>query len=68
MGPFKGVYHLHWTCLQVELKFFHEREAQAVEFLCFLRQKRARGGQLPEPEMRSEGLSLLEIFYTDIKF
>ena len=41
--------------------FFYEREARAVEILCFLRQKRARkrascGGQLPEPEMRSEGL------------
>ena len=34
-----------------------ERELDLVDFLCFLRQKRARaGGQLPEPEMRSEGL------------
>ena len=30
------------TCLQVELNIFHEREARAVDFLCFLRQKRAR--------------------------
>ena len=46
------------TCLQVQLKFFHEREARALDFLCFPRQKRAREywGQLPEPEMRSEGL------------
>ena len=48
------------TCLQVELKFFHEHEAQGVDFLCFLRRKRAREperwGQLPEPEKRSEGL------------
>ena len=40
--------------------FFHEGEVRAVDFLCFLRQKRARErelwGQLPEPEMRSEGL------------
>ena len=36
----------------------HEREARAVDFLCFSAEKpseRARG-QLPEPEMRSEGL------------
>ena len=34
-----------------------ERELDLVDFLCFLRQKRARaGGQQPEPEMRSEGL------------
>ena len=48
----------NYTCLQVELKFFHEREVRALDFLCFLRQKRAREcwGQLPEPEMRSEGL------------
>ena len=25
------------TCLQVELKFFHEPKAQGVDFLCFLR-------------------------------
>ena len=30
------------ACLQAELKFFHEREARAVDFLGFLRQKRAR--------------------------
>ena len=31
------------TCLRVDLKFFHQREARAyVTFLCFLRQKRAR--------------------------
>ena len=31
---------------------------RAIDFLCFLRQKRAkeRRGQLPEPEMKSEGL------------
>ena len=27
------------TRLQVELNFFHQREARAVDFLCFLRQK-----------------------------
>ena len=32
--------------LQVELKFFHEYEARAVDFLCFLL----------ESEMRSKGL------------
>ena len=42
-------------------RFFYKREARAVDFLCFLRKKRARErasrwGQLPEPEMRSEGL------------
>ena len=32
-----------WTCIQVELKFFfYERKARVVDFLCFLRQKRAR--------------------------
>ena len=30
----------------IELKFFHEREAQADDFLCFLRQKRAREREL----------------------
>ena len=30
------------VCLQAELKFFHEREARAVDFLWFLRQKQAR--------------------------
>ena len=52
-------HHVAWTCLQVEVKFFHERDF----FFCFLRQKRARErelalrwGQLPEPEIRSEGL------------
>ena len=52
-------HHVAWTYLQVEVKFFHEREV----FFCFLRQKRARErelalrwGQLPEPEIRSEGL------------
>ena len=34
------------TCLQVELKFFHYREERAVDFLCFLQQKRARRRQL----------------------
>ena len=42
-------------------RFLYEREARAVDFLCFLRKKRARErasrwGQLPEPEMRSKGL------------
>ena len=36
------------TCLQVELNFFHEREARARE--------RELWDQLAEPEMRSEGL------------
>ena len=46
------------TCLQVELKFFHEHKAQGVDFLCFLRRKRAREperwGQLPEPEREAK--------------
>ena len=54
-GEGKGT---NYTSLQVELNFVHEREARALDFLCFLRQKRAREcwGQLPKPEMRSEGL------------
>ena len=36
----------------------NDHEARRVDFLCFVRQKRARERlcQLPEPEMRSEGL------------
>ena len=34
------------ACLQVELNFFHEREAWEVDFLSFLRQKRAREREL----------------------
>ena len=37
--------------------FFHEGKARAVDSFSFLRRKRARKrGQVPEPEMRSEGL------------
>ena len=53
-----------WTCLQVELNFFHEREARVVDFLCFLRQKRARvalepttgaGNEKPRTLRKSKG-------------
>ena len=40
------------TCLQVELIVFHEREARAVDFLCFLRQERARA-RLVSPAKKS---------------
>ena len=26
---------MNWTCLQVELKFFHQREVRAVDFFMF---------------------------------
>ena len=43
---------------QVELKFFHEREARAVDFLWFLRQKRAREPRTWKWEAK-DGRSLL---------
>ena len=55
------------TCFQVKLKFFHEREASGRFFMFSAakaseRTRASRWGQLPEPEMRSEGLweSLME--------
>lgn len=48
-----------------QAQILHEHKARAVDFLCFLQQKRARAGALrwsqllPELEMRNEGLSLL---------
>ena len=55
------------TCLQVKLKFFHECEASGRFFMFSAakaseRTRASRWGQLPEPEMRSEGLweSLME--------
>ena len=44
------------ACKSLRWNFFHEREARVVDFLCFLQQKRAGEHQLPEPEIRSEGL------------
>ena len=45
-----------------QAQILHEHEARAVDFLCFLQQKRAKAGALrwsqllPELEMRNEGL------------
>ena len=41
-------------CLQVELNFFHEREARVVDFCVFCGKSERESES--EPEMRSEGL------------
>ena len=42
---------MNWTCLQVELKFFHQREVRAVDFLMFSAAKASEkaGASLASP-------------------
>ena len=56
---------LLWTCLQVELNFFLEREAQ-VDFLCFLRQKESERLGTGNEKQRTLKKSRSSVPYTPI--